>query len=147
MTKRRIPKPQAADRAPRPLPKIPGNPQKLGHALNMNPEEQVRSKLQGLGKQISAQLPRNFGFVLLCAPYGEKGGATLYLANITRLDALQLMREFIAVNMEERNFQREMPQLESDQEFEAWWEAQQRRPFQDTRQWCRDAFLAGRSTA
>lgn len=100
-----------------------------------------------MGRTIKTWLPPQYGFVLLVTSYGENG-TTLYCASIGRLDALQLMREFIAHNREERNFEREMPELEAEEEFNAWWDAQNKRgEIQDMHRWCRDAFLAGRATA
>lgn len=117
----------------------------------MSPEDEIRSSLQLWGREIKSWLPDGFGFILLVPEYGEKG-TLLYTASVSRPDALQAMREFIAVNMEERNWEREMPSLESDEEFESWWAAQLKRmpnysDNQKVRTMCRDAFLAGRSTA
>lgn len=119
--------------------------------INMSIEDEIRASLQDWGREIKSWLPDGFGFILLVAEHGEKG-TMLYTASINRADALQAMREFIAVNMEERNWQREMPELESDEEFEAWWQNNFLRSpdYLDNpniRQMCRDAFLAGRSTA
>jgi hypothetical protein len=117
----------------------------------MTPEDQIRAKLQGIAKQIKEELPDGFVFVLLVASIGE-GGTLLYVANCRRADALQVMREFTAVNSEERNWQREMPELELDEEFETWWQNQLGRfdsedHLEFARSMCRDAFLAGRATA
>lgn len=117
----------------------------------MSIEDEIRASLQDWGREIKSWLPDGFGFILLVPQHGEKG-TMLYTASINRADALQAMREFIAVNMEERNWQREMPELESDEEFDSWWQAQLKRQpnYSDNakvRQMCRDAFLAGRSTA
>lgn len=114
-------------------------------------EQQIRSSLQDMGRTIKGWLPPQFGFILL-VPWMGEGGTMLYTASVSRPDALQAMREFIAVNMEERNWQREMPKLESDEEFEAWWAKQlERVPNYSgnkmVRTMCRDAFLAGRSSA
>jgi hypothetical protein len=113
-------------------------------------ENEVRAKLNGLAQTIKAELPEGFGFVLLTSALGDgsEGGATLYVANVRRLDALQLMREFIAVNREPGNYAKEMPELSgSEEEFEAFFKAQQaRNPPEDLMRWCRDAFLAGRAS-
>jgi hypothetical protein len=112
-------------------------------------ENEARAKLQGVAKQIKSMLPEDFGFVLLCAAYGEggNGAATLYVANVRRLDALQMMREFIAVNVEKSNFAEEMPKSKRDAEFEAFWAGQkERNPPEDLERWCWDAFSAGRAS-
>lgn len=112
-------------------------------------EDEVRAKLKDLARTIKAELPEGFGFVLLCSAFGDgsEGSATLYVANVRRLDALQLMREFIAVNREGQNYAKEMPEVESDAEFEAFFAAQQaRNPPGDLMRWCRDAYLAGRAS-
>lgn len=117
----------------------------------MNAEDQIRASLQDMGRTIKGWLPKEFGFILLVMEYGEKG-TLLYTSTVGRADAIQLMREFIAVNMEERNWEQEMPQLESDEEFDSWWATQLKRmpnyaDNQKVRSMCQDAFLAGRSTA
>lgn len=114
----------------------------------MSPEEEI---LQNLGRQIKGQIPEGFGFILLIAQLGEKG-TLLYTASVDRMDALQAMREFIAVQSEERNWQREMPDLEIEEEFERWWLSQLKRApsysaNRKIREMCRDAFLGGRSSA
>jgi hypothetical protein len=120
----------------------------------MSAEEEIRGKLQELGRFIKTQIPPEFGFILLIGEKGEDEDhkALLYLASIERSDALQVMREFIAVNREERNWQREMPELELEEEFDAWWAVQIKRTpnYSDNKlvkRWCRDAFIAGRTTA
>lgn len=117
----------------------------------MSDEDDIRSSLQEMGRTIKGWFPQGWGFILLVTKYGERG-TLLYTASVNRPDALQVMREFIAVNMEERNWQREMPQLESDEEFDSWWEGQLKRTpnYSDNKkvkEMCRDAFLAGRSSA
>ena len=119
-------------------------------------EDEVRGILQDMGRQIKATLPEGFGFVLLVGGTGEGEHAMMYLSTVGRADALQLMREFIAHNREERNWQREMPDLELNEELQSWWESQCKRvgnvlPIKwDTKQvkeWCDDAFRAGRASA
>lgn len=117
----------------------------------MSIEDEIRASLQDWGREIKSWLPPGFGFILLVAEHGEKG-TLLYTASINRADALQVMREFIAVNSEQRNWQQEMPQLELDEEFDSWWATQLRRApnyseNKTMKQWCRDAFVAGRSSA
>jgi hypothetical protein len=127
-------------------------------ARRLADENEVRGKLQALGRQIKGELPEGFGFVLLCSAYGgaDENRALLYTATMQRVDAIQLMREFIAVQKEERNWEREMPELEIREEFDTWWANQAKRdggklPLKwDTakvKEWCRDAFEGGRSTA
>jgi hypothetical protein len=120
-------------------------------------EDQVRAELQELGRDIKASLPEEFGFALLVTA-AEPGAALLYCSTLDRGDVLQMMREFIATNREERVWQREMPEVELSEEFEAWWEAQLKRkgmaapmpgrPVADQiYEWTRDAFTAGRASA
>lgn len=117
-------------------------------------EAEVRAKLKDMGRYLAGELPRGFHFALLIATAGE-GGVTLYIANIDRSDVIQLMREFIAVQKEERNWQRhrdEMEGLELEDEFDGWWANQIKRApnysgNRKMQEMCRDAFIAGRSTA
>jgi hypothetical protein len=123
-------------------------------------EAEVRAGLQALARGIKASLPEDFGFALLVTA-AEPGAALLYVATLDRGDVLQLMREFIATNREERVWQREMPEVELSEEFDQWWAAQLKRKgvqpndMNDTnrsyspfmREWCRDAFNAGRASA
>ena len=117
----------------------------------MSVEDEIRASLQDWGREIKSWLPDGFGFVLLVAEHGE-GGTMLYTSSIARADAIQAMREFVAVASEERNWLREMPQLELKEEFDTWWAIQIKRTpnYADNgkvKQMCRDAFVAGRSTA
>jgi len=115
-------------------------------------EDEVRAGLQELAARIKSALPGGFGFVLLVTS-AEPGAALLYVSTLDRGDVLQLMREFIATNREERIWQREMPEVELTEEFDQWWAAQLKRAgdmpvYPPTlRQWCLDAFNAGRSSA
>ena len=117
-------------------------------------EDELRKSLRSLADDIKSALPPGFGFALLvCA--SQPGAALLYVANLQRGDVLQMMREFIATNREERVWQREMPDVELQEEFVQWWEAQLKRKgpgIPDTlgpllHEWARDAFNAGRASA
>lgn len=117
----------------------------------MSVEDDIRAGLQDMGRTIKSWFPQGWGFILLVTKLGERG-TLLYTASVQRADSLQVMREFIAVNMEERNWQQEMPQLEIEEEFTLWWAKQMERMpnYSDNKkvkEMCRDAFLAGRSTA
>jgi hypothetical protein len=129
-------------------------------------EEEVRGMLQGLAKHIAGQIPSNHGFALLVFTIGE-GGTLQYVGNCNRLDIMQAMREFIAVNREERNFQRDIGE-EGHEEFEQWWQQEIGRDIPKKsslffpllgagksaqanlsvlKNLAQDAFIAGRSTA
>jgi hypothetical protein len=126
----------------------------------MSAEDEVRANLQEIGRGLKKQLPAGFQFVLLVSRMGPDQ-TLLYLSTVERADAIQVMREFIAVQMEERNWQRERPQLDAEggleieAEFETWWKSQCARvpklPIKfdlgQLKQWTRDAFKGGRSTA
>jgi hypothetical protein len=124
----------------------------------MEGEGEVRANLKDMGRYLAGQLPPGWHFALLIASAGE-GGVTLYIANIDRNDVIQLMREFIAVQREERNWRRhrsemeaQEPQLEIEDEFDGWWANQMKRAPNYSgnakmQEMCRDAFIAGRSTA
>jgi len=118
-------------------------------------EDQIRADLQGLARDIKGRLPISFGFVLLVTA-SEPGAALLYVSTLDRGDVLQMMREFIAANREERIWQREMPAVELQEEFDQWWVAQLKRKevtatfINDSatmREWCMDAYNAGRASA
>lgn len=109
---------------------------------------EIRANLKEMGRTIKGWFPPEFGFILLVVEYGDKG-TMLYTASVQREDALQAMREFVAVNKEERNWQQEMPELELTEEFDAWWakQNQRARADQSLESMCRDAFVAGRASA
>jgi hypothetical protein len=130
-------------------------------------EDQVRAELQGLAREIKRSLPKGFGFVLLVTSC-EPGAALLYVATLDRGDVLQMMREFIATNREERVWRAEMPEVELSEEFEEWWESQLKRKgmscprpeafgsvesekarwaYDQLLEWTRDAYNAGRASA
>lgn len=109
--------------------------------------DSLRLRLQDIGRKINKELPAGWGFTMLVASHGTNG-ITLYISTIERADALQVMREFIANQREERNWRREMPDLEIEEEFADWWQKQEKRtPKQDLKASCWDAFLAGRASA
>jgi len=60
-----------------------------------NPE--VEAKLRDIGDRLRSGMPEGFGFVLLIAEFGEKGGC-FYTSNCDRQDVCNMMREFIAKN-------------------------------------------------
>lgn len=116
-------------------------------------EQYIRENLQAMARDIKACLPKDFGFALLVFSIGE-GGSLLYVANVGRTDVLQMMREFIAVNREERAFGQEEYAPELHEEFEQWFEAQARRKgvpvsilTPEMKEWTKDAFNAGRASA
>lgn len=59
-------------------------------------QEQVKSKMQGIAKNVEAQLPKGFGFVVLTFPFGEnEGNLLMYASNADREDVCKAMKEFI----------------------------------------------------
>lgn len=60
-----------------------------------NPE--AESKLNDIGQKLRESMPKGFGFVLLIAEFGEKG-SMFYMANCSRQDVCNMMREWIAKN-------------------------------------------------
>jgi hypothetical protein len=112
--------------------------------------DEIRLRLQDIGRIIKRELPAGWAFTMLVANQGGVHGVTLYISTIDRGDSLQLMREFIATQREERNWAQEMPDVETPEEFEAWWKHQQGRRSgkqQPLKKWCEDAYMAGRSSA
>lgn len=57
-------------------------------------EEQVKGKLQDIGKMIKNELPEGFGFVLLSF-YFNSEGQLMYVSNAKREDVVKAMEEFI----------------------------------------------------
>lgn len=111
--------------------------------------DDIRLRLQEIGRMIKKELPAGWGFTTLVSSYGPKG-ITLYISTLERADSLQTMREFIAAQREERNWFQEMPDVETPEEFEQWWVQQNKRRAgkqQPLKQWCHDAFNAGRASA
>ena len=112
-------------------------------------EERVKGMLQALAKRIATQIPPSHGFALLVFTRGENP-TMQYVANAQRLDIIQAMREFIAVQSEERAFQRDI-EHQGEEEFEQWWQQQKERLYPSgspsVKSMCYDAFVAGRSTA
>lgn len=120
--------------------------------MNTDDLNEVRAGLQELAGNIKGSLPPGFGFVLLVSS-SQPGAALLYVSTLDRGDVLQLMREFIATNREERVWRREMPEVELSEEFEQWWVGQLKRypgleqMSAQYKEWCQDAFTAGRASA
>lgn len=120
-------------------------------------EFQVRAELQELGRRIKGTLPEGYGFVLLVGLTGDacKQTPMMYLSTIGRPDAIQLMREFIAKQKEERNWQRDIGLDELEEELQSWWKMQCERlgrlplkwETREVKEWCADAFRAGRASA
>ena len=57
-------------------------------------EEQVKEKLQDIGKMIKNELPEGFGFALLSF-YFNAEGQLMYVSNAKREDVVKAMEEFI----------------------------------------------------
>jgi hypothetical protein len=116
----------------------------------MTPEEILKEKLRELAKHIDDQLPENFGFVLLAFPFGTEG-ILEYIANCRRLDAVQVMREFIAMT-NERIFGTNQDD-KGKEGFEAWWKEQMHRHrlkapvAAKLKELVYDAYVAGRNEA
>ncbi len=57
-------------------------------------EEEVKAKLQDIGKMIKNELPEDFGFVLLSFHFNTEG-QLMYVSNANRDDVIKAMEEFI----------------------------------------------------
>jgi len=58
----------------------------------MNDKEYLRE----LARIIDSKLPDNFGFILMCFPFGDDPGQRLrYVSNADRKDVINAMKEFI----------------------------------------------------
>lgn len=60
----------------------------------MEEEEIVKGKLQGIAKKVEADLPKDFGFVVLAFKFNEKG-QLMYVSNADREDVVKAMEEWI----------------------------------------------------
>lgn len=60
----------------------------------MTEAELVEANLQGLARYIQLKLPDQWGFILLCFPFGPDG-RMMYVANARRPDVVRAMYEFI----------------------------------------------------
>lgn len=60
----------------------------------MEEEEIVKRKLQGIAQKVKADLPKDFGFVVLAFKFNEKG-QLMYVSNADRLDVVKAMEEWI----------------------------------------------------
>lgn len=59
-------------------------------------EELVKESLNKIAMGIDSQIPKNFGFALLCFEFGEDNGRQLlYVSNADRKDIVKAMKEFI----------------------------------------------------
>ena len=60
-------------------------------------EEEVKSRLQGIAKNIKNELPAGMGFILLATPFYAEPNETemMYVSNINRADVVKAMKEFI----------------------------------------------------
>lgn len=119
----------------------------------MSQEDQIRADLKDIGRTMGQTLPAGYGFVVLIMGTAQKDNNMLYIANVKREDVLQMMREFIAVNREERAWTRENVDPEMREEFEQWFAGQLERTGYpeaeevDLEAWARDAFIGGRASA
>ena len=60
----------------------------------MEEEEIVKGKLQGIAKKVEADLPEDFGFVVLAFKFNEEG-QLMYVSNANRADVVKAMEEWI----------------------------------------------------
>lgn len=96
---------------------------------------------------IKAELPPDWVYTMLVAPVADKTikGVTLYLSTMQRPDALQIMREFIATQKEERNW---MQEVHTDsltvEDFDQWWDQQMKRGIES---WSVEAAFEGGKAA
>ena len=60
----------------------------------MEEEEIVKGKLQGIAKKVEADLPEDFGFVVLAFKFNEEG-QLMYVSNANRADVVKEMEEWI----------------------------------------------------
>ena len=60
----------------------------------MEEEEIVKGKLQGIAKKVEANLPKDFGFVVLTFKFNENG-QLMYVSNANRSDVVKAMEEWI----------------------------------------------------
>jgi hypothetical protein len=112
--------------------------------------DEIRGRLQEIGRSVKGELPKDWAFLLLVAPIGEVKGVTLYLSTMQRADALQVMREFIATQREERNwFQEVKTDSLTVEDFDQWWEQQLKRGMENwtLKQACKEAFDGGKAAA
>ena len=63
----------------------------------INAEEFVKSKLQGIAQKVKNELPEGFGFVVLTFKFNEKPDTAqmMYVSNANRDDVVKAMEEFI----------------------------------------------------
>lgn len=119
----------------------------------MTAEDYIRDHLKDMARYIDGEIPQGYGFILLVFPFGD-GGIIQYVANARRLDAMQAMHEWIAMNTAE-TYGTDAGD-KGKEGFEAWFAGQLARykasnaekPSEDPadiKQWCYDAWMAGMS--
>jgi hypothetical protein len=117
----------------------------------MTTEEYIKDKLQDLGKAVDDQIPPDYGFILLVFPFGQVDGIMQYIANCKREDAVQAMREWIAVT--EKTYATDQGE-QGKEGFLRWYELHLQRhrgayrqelPPAEIERWCYDAYMAGRA--
>jgi hypothetical protein len=87
----------------------------------MTDEEYVKDHLRDIARYIDGEIPMEHGFILLVFPFGP-GGVIQYIANCDRSDAVQAMREWIAMTTGETVW---TDSANAGKEgFEAWLEQQ-----------------------
>ena len=70
-------------------------------------EEQARSMLQEIARDINNKLPEGFGFTLLAYEFGDEDGRKmLYVSNSDRDDIKKAMQEFI--EQPKNNFEKDV---------------------------------------
>lgn len=57
-------------------------------------EEKVKGKMQTIAKKVNAEIPKDWGFIVLTFEFGNKG-PILYDSNADRKDVVEVMKEFI----------------------------------------------------
>lgn len=56
----------------------------------------IRARMQAIGKAVEKELPAGHGFFVLCFPFNDSDALGEYVSNAQRADVLATMRNFIA---------------------------------------------------
>lgn len=61
-------------------------------------EPSIKSRMQAIGKAVAAELPKGYGFFVLCFPFHEPNAPGEYVSNGQRADVIQVMKNFVDRN-------------------------------------------------
>jgi glutathione S-transferase len=72
--------------------------ERLGELAGDTESQNLIPRMQAIGKAVEAELPRGFGFFVLCFAFNEPDANAQYVSNASRKDVVEAMQDFIKRN-------------------------------------------------